>query len=180
MLLVRRGTDVGGPAGGGADPDRACHGATLRADGGADDDLDALAQPALQRNPPDPRWARSSRPRSRTGCATRVREAGPMTTGSGRQTQLLRHAEDGFARSNIRTTDEFPRHAEVGFAVALSARSTRGRAAPAAQESGRRHRHTWRPSSAGWVPAGRSGRGARRWTRHPPPSRPRAPCCRPE
>ena len=40
VLLVRRGPDVDGPARGGAAADRAGHGAAVRADRGADDDLD--------------------------------------------------------------------------------------------------------------------------------------------
>ena len=43
VLLVRRGADVDGPAGGGAAADRAGHGPAVRADRGADDDLDAAA-----------------------------------------------------------------------------------------------------------------------------------------
>ena len=43
VLLVRRGPDVDGPAGGGAAADRAGHGPAVRPDRGADDDLDAAA-----------------------------------------------------------------------------------------------------------------------------------------
>ena len=45
VLLVRRGADVGGPARGGADPDRPGDGPAVRPDRGADDDLDDAAAP---------------------------------------------------------------------------------------------------------------------------------------
>ena len=58
VLLVRRGPDVGGPAGGGADPDRPGDGAAVRPDRGADDDLDdGAARPLPRRRERRPRAA---------------------------------------------------------------------------------------------------------------------------
>ena len=69
VLLVRRGADVGGPAGGGADPDRAGDGAAVRPDRGADDDLDDAARRPLPRR-------RHRSPRERLASAGRPGAAG--------------------------------------------------------------------------------------------------------
>ena len=60
VLLVRRGADVGDPAGRGARADRA-DGAALRPDRGADDDLDDAAAPTT--TCPTGRWPPSGSPR---------------------------------------------------------------------------------------------------------------------
>ena len=98
VLLVRRGADVGDPAGGGADPDRSGDGAAVRPDRGADDDLDdAAARPLPRRRERRPRAAVISgatgsagdgldHGRGRRAAAPRRarRDRGPQLAGDGR------------------------------------------------------------------------------------------------
>ena len=76
VLLVRRRPDVGGPARGGAHPDRAGDGAAVRADRGADDDLDdAAGRPRRRRRLTAARTALLGRPAGPAGAGGRPRRA---------------------------------------------------------------------------------------------------------
>ena len=125
VLLVRRGPDVGVAARGGADPDRAGHGAALRPDRGADDDLDDAARRPLPRRRLGGDRATHQRRSARTAGDGRDPRRGRPAGGAGGARRDLRAVVAGDGGLLARTRRRPPaRSATGGCTPATSGSST--------------------------------------------------------